>query len=99
MKVTLYRSNTMSITRWNSKVHTDFNFEDSVYHYEHKEGEYVLFSDHLEEVTSLEYDIRYEREQKEELQEELRCTKAEYGDIIYRLEERITELEDEVKSI
>ncbi len=60
----------MSITRWNSKVHTDFNFEDSVYHYEHKEGEYVLFSDHLLAVESLEYDIRYEREQKEEAEHE-----------------------------
>ena len=61
--------------------------------------EFVTFQDYLEEVTSLEYDIRYEREQKEELQDELRCTKEEYVDIIYRLEERITELEDEVKEL
>lgn len=89
----------MSITRWNSRVHTDFNFEDSVYHYEHKEGEYVLFSDHLSAFEEMEYDIRYEREQKEELQDELRCTKEEYVDIIYRLKERITELEGDVKEL
>lgn len=83
----------MSITRWMVDSHGYLCGTSKTM------GNYVKYEDHLAAVESLEYDIRYEREQKEELQEELRCTKAEYGDIIYRLEERITELEDEVKSI
>ena len=75
----------MSITRLSL-------FQDSGLYQDDENGKYVRYGEYLAAVESLEYDIRYEREQKEELQEELRCTKAEYGDIIYRLEERITEL-------
>ncbi len=84
----------MSITRYSQRrgIGPEYMAEDS-------NGEYVRHCDYLAAVESLEYDIRYEREQKEELQDELRCTKEEYVDIIYRLEERITELEDEVKEL
>lgn len=60
----------MSITRYTIAG----GFYQSIY------GNYVSYNDHLAAVESLEYDIRYEREQKEELQEELEyhkkhCTK------------------------
>ena len=85
----------MSITRW---THTG-QYGAEIYTDEDEKGMWIKHEDYLAAVESLEYDIRYEREQKEELQDELRCTKEEYVDIIYRLEERITELEDEVKEL
>ena len=69
------------ITRWNSRVHTDFNFEDSVYHYEHKEGEYVMFSDHLAVVEVLEYELRTADELIADVESDRDYWKAQYQEL------------------
>ena len=55
----------MSITRYSQRrgIGPEYMAEDS-------NGEYVRHCDYLAAVESLEYDIRYEREQKEEAEHE-----------------------------
>ena len=44
-------------------------------------GEYVRYSDYLKAVESLEYDLRYEREQKEEALDEIQHWKDLYNEL------------------
>ena len=66
----------MNITRW---THTG-QYGAEIYTDEDEQGLWIKHEDYLAAVEELEYSLRYEREQKEELQEELEyhkkhCTK------------------------
>lgn len=52
-----------------------------IYEDESEQGDWVKYKDHLTAIEELEYELRYEREQKEQAQEDVRRWKDLHNEL------------------